>query len=114
MPDLGKAYVQIVPSAQGIKGSITSVLGGEVSSAGEAAKSILGSKIAMGALSGATAVAKVGQEIVKFASEAVQVGMGFDSSMSQVAATMGTTVDQIGDLRDYAKEMGATTAFSAT
>lgn len=31
---LGTAYVQIVPSAQGIKGSISSVLGGEAQSAG--------------------------------------------------------------------------------
>lgn len=114
MPDLGKAYVQIVPSAQGINGSITSVLRGEVSSAGEMAKGILGSKITLGALTGAAAIAKVGQEVAQFAAEAVQVGMGFDSSMSQVAATMGTTVDQIADLRDYAKEMGSTTAFSAT
>ena len=34
--------------------------------------------------------------------------------MSQVAATMGTTVDQIDQLRDFAMEMGAKTAFSAT
>ena len=45
---------------------------------------------------------------------AAKVGMSFDSAMSQVAATMGTTVDQIGILSDAAKEMGATTAFSAT
>lgn len=40
--------------------------------------------------------------------------MSFDSAMSQVAATMGTTVDSISELRDFAQEMGATTAFSAT
>lgn len=34
--------------------------------------------------------------------------------MSQVAATMNTTVDQIENLRDFAQEMGSTTAFSAT
>uniref|UniRef100_UPI00344C5D40 hypothetical protein n=1 Tax=uncultured Subdoligranulum sp. TaxID=512298 RepID=UPI00344C5D40 len=31
---VARAYVQIVPSAEGIKGSITSALGGEASSAG--------------------------------------------------------------------------------
>ncbi|MBP5475127.1 MAG: phage tail tape measure protein [Methanomicrobium sp.] len=41
-------------------------------------------------------------------------GMSFDSSMSQVAATMGTTVDEITNLRDFAQEMGSRTAFSAT
>ena len=33
--------------------------------------------------------------------------------MSQVAATMGKTVDEVQELRDFAQEMGATTAFSA-
>ena len=45
---------------------------------------------------------------------AVQAGMNFDTAMSQVAATMGVTVDEITVLSDKAKEMGATTAFSAT
>lgn len=52
--------------------------------------------------------------ITTFAAKSVQAGMSFDSSMSQVAATMGTTVDQISDLRDFAMDMGASTAFSAT
>lgn len=48
-----------------------------------------------------------------FAKSAVSTGMQFDSAMSQVAATMGVTVDEIQNLRDFAKEMGATTKFSA-
>ena len=40
--------------------------------------------------------------------------MSFQSSMSQVAATMGVGVDQIQSLTDKAKEMGSTTAFTAT
>lgn len=44
----------------------------------------------------------------------LKVGADFDTAMSQVAATMGKTVDEIQDLRDFAKEMGSTTAFSAT
>jgi len=35
MPDLGKAFVQIVPSAEGISGSISDVLKGEAGSAGQ-------------------------------------------------------------------------------
>lgn len=49
-----------------------------------------------------------------FAVASVKTGAQFDKSMSQVAATMGTTVDEIGELRDFAQQMGATTAFSAT
>lgn len=51
---------------------------------------------------------------VAFAKSAVSTGAQFDSSMSQVAATMGKTVDEIQDLRDFAQEMGSTTAFSAS
>lgn len=42
---LGTAYVQIVPSAQGIKGSISKVLGGEAKSAGETSGKSIGSNI---------------------------------------------------------------------
>lgn len=45
---------------------------------------------------------------------AVKTGAEFDKAMSQVAATMGTTTDEIQNLRDFAKEMGSTTQFSAT
>lgn len=49
-----------------------------------------------------------------FASDVVSTGSDFDTAMSQVAATMGTTVDEIQNLSDKAREMGAATSFSAT
>lgn len=61
--------------------------------------------VALGAATAATTA---------FAKSAVDAGMNFDASMSQVAATMGKTVDEIQDLRSFAMEMGATTAFSAS
>lgn len=78
---------------------LTKTLGGGVAKA---------AKVGMAAIG--TATAAVGA----FAASSVKVGMGFDASMSQVAATMGKTVDEIGELRDFAQEMGRTTAFSAT
>ena len=63
---------------------------------------------------GAAAIAGAAGAVSVFGVKSIQAGMDFDSSMSQVAATMGTTVDQIGELRDFAQEMGRTTAFSAT
>ena len=57
--ELGKAYVQIVPSAQGIKGSIESVIGGEAESAGKSAGGKLSGAIG-GALGGLGGVLKVG------------------------------------------------------
>lgn len=65
-------------------------------------------KVAGAAVAGATTA------VAGFAAASVKVGASFDSSMSQVAATMGKTVDEIGELRDFAQQMGSTTAFSAT
>ncbi len=62
----------------------------------------------------AKGVAAMSTALVGIGTYAVNVGKNFDSAMSQVAATMGTTVDQIGNLSEFAKEMGATTQFSAT
>ena len=53
-------------------------------------------------------------KLAGLAQASVGVGMSFDASMSQVAATMGTSIDQIQNLTDTAKEMGRTTAFTAT
>lgn len=55
-----------------------------------------------------------GSKLAGLAKSSVSVGMQFDASMSQVAATMGTTVDQIDNLTKTAKEMGSTTKFTAT
>ena len=65
-------------------------------------------KIAAAAMSG------IGAGLAGFGAASVAAGMKFDSSMSQVAATMGKTVSEITDLRDFAMDMGAKTAFSAT
>lgn len=54
--NLGTAYVQIMPSAQGIKGSITEVLSGEASSAGESAGSAI-----VGKIKGLIAAAGIGE-----------------------------------------------------
>lgn len=56
--ELGKAYVQIIPSAKGISGSISKELGGEASSAGKSA----GLNIA-GAIKSAIAAAGIGTAI---------------------------------------------------
>ncbi len=51
---------------------------------------------------------------IAFGKSSVQAGMQFDAAMARVAATSGKSVDELGDLRDFALEMGRTTAFSAT
>lgn len=59
--------------------------------------------------------------ILKLGKDAVTTGMNFDSAMSQVAATMGLTQDEINStdgvfqqLRQTALEMGSSTKFSAS
>lgn len=60
-------------------------------------------------------VATKGFDLLKGAiSSSVETGKSFDTAISQVAATTGQTVDQIGDLKAAAEEMGATTKFTAT
>lgn len=82
----------------------------KASSFGSKLKSGLGAAAKVGAAAiGAASVA-----VTAFAKSSVDAGMTFDSSMSQVAATMGTTVDEIQDLRDFAQKMGSKTAFSAS
>lgn len=66
MGDLGKAYIQIVPSAQGISGSISQAIGGEATSAGQKA----GLNIAGGigsALKGAAGIMAAGTAVVSTA-----------------------------------------------
>lgn len=93
----------------------------------------LGTGFGKAAMIGGAALSAAGMAMGKFASDSVQAGMDFDSSMSQVAATMGKTMDEMqnevgsvtlklngqtkeftGTLREFAQEMGKNTAFSAT
>lgn len=76
--------------------------------------SSLGSGVAKAASLGLKAVGAATTAMVGFGATSVRTGLSFDSSMSQVAATMGKTTEEISDLRDFAQEMGRTTAFSAT
>lgn len=55
-----------------------------------------------------------GSAVMKIGSASFDVGKDFDTAMSQVASTMGKTTSEIENLRDKAKEMGATTQFTAT
>ena len=95
------------------KGSSTDFSQSATKSIASARKAVTGAALGMGAA------------LVAFAGSSLKTGLEFDSSMSQVAATMGMTMDDLSDsssqaskdfqrLRDFAQEMGAKTAFSAT
>lgn len=122
---IGTAYVQIEPTTQGIAGKLSSALSSEASTAGKAAGGALSSALGTAAKVGVTAIAGATAAVVGFGTSAVSAGQDFDSAMSQVAATMGYSTAELNDssseaaknfqmLRDFAQEMGSTTAFSAT
>ena len=122
MPDtIGTAYIQIEPNAQGISGKIQDAISGGTANYGSALSGALGSAAKVGVAALGTAMAAAGA----FAKSAVDAGMNFDTSMSQVYATMGDkanamveyngqTMSSMEALRDFAQEMGRTTAFSAS
>lgn len=129
MADIAKAYVQIIPSADGIQDKLETELGGASENAGGKASSKFGSafKKGLGTVGkvGAAALAATTTAVTAFGASAVSAGADFDSAMSQVAATMGEnanamveyngkTVSATDALRDFAQEMGSSTAFSAT
>lgn len=63
---------------------------------------------------GGTLTKTVTTPIVGIGTAAVAALSGFESSMSRVQAISGATGDELAQLREKAKEMGATTKFSAS
>lgn len=87
--ELASAYIQIIPSAKGISGSISSILEPEADKAGKSAGGKLGSalgtaaKVGAGAITAATAaLAAGGAAFVKSSNEVAQYGDNVDK-MSQ-------------------------------
>lgn len=59
------------------------------------------------------AAKKATRELVEFGKEVVTTGMTFESSMSSVAAISGATNEELEQLTEKAKVMGATTKYTA-
>ena len=77
--ELAKAYVQIIPSAKGIKGKLGSALDGEMPAAGDRAGGILGGRL-VGALKGALIAGAIGKVI----GDSVQAGAALEQSLGGV------------------------------
>lgn len=108
--DLRREIIETESKLKSFKGELNSVSGAKLKEVGKQVK-----KIGDNMQKAGKALTKyVTAPIVGLATASVKVGADFDKAMSQVAATMGTTVDEIQELRDFAIEMGSTTAFSAT
>lgn len=93
--ELGKAYVQIVPSAEGISGSISKAIGGEATSAGKSA----GINIA-GAIKGVIAAAGIGTAI----KASLEAGGNLQQSFGGLDTIYGDAADAA---KAYASEAAA-------
>ena len=99
------AYVQIIPSAKGIKGSITKALGGESDAAGKFAGESIGSQL-IGKLKGVIATAAIG----KFIGDSISVGADFQQSLGGVETIFKDSADK---MKEYAAEAYKTAGVSA-
>lgn len=88
--DMGKAFVQIVPSAQGIAGSIAGLIGPEAASAGESAGASIGGKIISG-IKKVAAVAAVG----KFFKDSLLAGGELEQSIGGIETLFKESSDAV-------------------
>ena len=82
---LASAYVQIIPSADGISGKLAEVMGGEAASAGKISGKSLGSAL-VGSLTKVVVAAGIG----KMLQSAFTGGTAFESAMAKVGTIADT------------------------
>lgn len=107
--ELGQAYVQIMPSAKGIQGSISKQLAPEATSAGNSVGSLIGGKL-VGAISSIIAAAKIGEMIVGGIKASLTEGAALQQSMGGVETLFKNNADTV---KKYANEAYRTTGLSA-
>lgn len=101
-PSLGTAYVQVVASAQGIKGSITNALSGEASTAGAKTGSLLAGKI-----KGALVAAGIGTALVAGLKSAIEeTGALQQSYLGGLDTLYGNAADKAREYARAAQEAG--------
>ena len=76
---IAKAYVQVIPSAEGIKGNLSNVFNSEMPSAGQSAGGIFGSNL-VGKIKGLIAAAGIG----KILSDSLQAGAALQQSLGGI------------------------------
>ena len=111
---IGEAYIQILPSAKGIKGAITKELGGEAESAGKSAGGSIASGL-IGALKGALAAAGIGAALKKTIEEGADLEQSIGGietlfgaggkSAEEYAASVGKSLSDVKD--EYTQLMDA-------
>lgn len=104
--ELAKAYVQIIPSAEGITGGISNIISPEASSAGTEAGGILGDNL-VGALKGVIAAAGIGIAI-KEAIGAVDNFATLGDNIDKMSQKMGMSAQAYQEWDAVMKHSGTT------
>lgn len=107
--ELGQAYVQIMPSAKGISGSITKQLSGEADSAGTSTGNLIGGKL-VAAVGGVIAAAKIGEMVTKGISASLSEGAALQQSLGGIDTLFKGSADKV---KQYANEAYKTAGLSA-
>ena len=102
--ELGKAYVQIVPSAKGIKDSIAEELGGESARAGESAGQLFTGKL-VGTVKTVLGTAAIGKTI----SDSVNAGGALQQSLGGIETLFKDSADKV---KTYAAQAYKTAGLS--
>ncbi len=92
---IAKAYVQIIPSAEGIKGKLSSILGSEAISAGKSAGQSSGNALVDGLKSAMSSASKVVGTAFKAAAKAGVAGLG--AASAGIAAFSKQALDAYAD-----------------
>lgn len=103
--DLGKAYIQIVPSAKGLSGALKGQLDPEASSAGESAGTSLSSKL-ISVVKGAIVTAGIGKAI----GASITEGAKLQQSLGGVETIFKKSA---GKVKEYANQAYKTAGMSA-
>ena len=102
---LAQQYVQIIPSANGIKGFISNLLGGEASDAGEKSGGLFGNGLVAKAMS-IISVAAIGKALA----DSVMAGGALQQSIGGIETLFK---DSAGTVEQYASQAYKTTGLSA-
>ena len=109
--NVANAYVQIIPSAQGIKQNITDAIVPDLAAAGEQGGEVLGSGLlqtlqgSLGKIAAAVGAAFAAVEVGKFLED---VGAGFDEMHDSIVIGTGASGEALQELMGIAEEVATT------
>jgi len=105
--ELAKAYVQIIPTAEGIQGKLSSIMGSEAESAGKSAggkfSSFFGSAAKAGLAAVGAGIAAASGAVVKVAKDAIAGFADYEQLTGGIETLFGTGGKELGE---YAREWG--------